>query len=258
MSTARAPRPRLSAFADDRRGPVDTRVIPDATVARLPVYHRVLQQLADDGIATVSSESLAQSCGVSSAKLRKDLSHLGSYGTRGVGYDVRFLAYQIARELGTTQPWGVVIVGAGNLGQALIAYRGFASRGFAIVGVVDAHPDVVGRRFGAPEAPVVVRPMADLETLVVDEGARIGVIATPAAAAQEVCDRLVAAGVRSILNFAPVVLDVPSGIEVRKVDLAVELQILAFHEQRRAEATPPAAPLSPSVAPQSLGEAINV
>jgi redox-sensing transcriptional repressor len=251
-------RPQVSALADGRRGLAGVRVIPDATVARLPVYHRVLQQLADQGITTVSSEMLAQSCGVSSAKLRKDLSHLGSYGTRGVGYDVRFLAYQISRELGTTQPWGVVIVGAGNLGQALIAYRGFASRGFAIVGVVDAHPDVVGRRLGTPEAPVVVRPLADLESLVVDEGARIGVIATPAGAAQEVCDRLVAAGVRSILNFAPVVLDVPSGIEVRKVDLAVELQILAFHEQRRAEAVPAAAPLSPSVAPTSLGEAINV
>ena len=227
-------------------------------MARLPVYHRVLTQLADAGVATVSSDGLAQSCGVSPAKLRKDLSHLGSYGTRGVGYDVRFLAYQISRELGLTQPWGVVIVGAGNLGQALVAYRGFASRGFAVVGLLDSHPDLVGRRLGADEAPVVVRPMSDLERIVASGEAHIGVIATPAEAAQDVCDRLVAAGISSILNFAPVVLDVPDGIEVRKVDLAVELQILAFHEQRRADDGLATAPLNPPVEPDSLGEAINV
>jgi redox-sensing transcriptional repressor len=234
VSAARPPRTAISAVSRGR-GRDAGRDIPDATVARLPIYHRVLSQLADTGVSTVSSEELAQACGVSSAKLRKDLSHLGSYGTRGVGYDVRFLAYQIARELGLTQPWGVVIVGAGNLGQALVAYRGFASRGFAVVGLLDSHPDVVGQRLGGPEAPLVVRPMADLEGVVAHEGAHIGVIATPADSAQDVCDRLVAAGVRSILNFAPVVLVVPDGVEVRKVDLAVELQILAFHEQRRVE-----------------------
>jgi redox-sensing transcriptional repressor len=222
------------------------------------VYHRVLTQVAEAGVTTVSSEELAKACGVSSAKLRKDLSHLGSYGTRGVGYDVRFLAYQISRELGLTQPWGVVIVGAGNLGQALVAYRGFASRGFAIVGLLDSHPDVVGRSLGTAGAETVVRPMADLEAVVGAGGAQIGVIATPAEAAQDVCDRLVAAGVRSILNFAPMVLDVPEGVEVRKVDLAVELQILAFHEQRRHDDPPAArgheAPVSDT---DSLGKAIN-
>jgi len=213
------------------------RDIPPATVARLPVYHRVLGQFDEDGIGTVSSEELAAACGVSSAKLRKDLSHLGSYGTRGVGYDVRFLSYQISRELGLTQPWGVVIVGAGNLGQALVAYRGFASRGFAVVGVVDSDPALVGTAVGV--ADVVVQSMDLLERVIASAGARIGVIAVPAEAAQEVADRLVAAGIRSILNFAPVVLAVPQDVEVRKVDLAVELQILAFHEQRREEnATP--------------------
>jgi len=192
---------------------------------------------------------------VSSAKLRKDLSHLGSYGTRGVGYDVAFLAYQISRELGLTQPWGVVIVGAGNLGHALVAYRGFASRGFAVVGLLDSHPDVVGQRLGIPGSQTVVRPMTELESVVTDGGAHIGVIATPAEAAQDVADRLVAAGVRSILNFAPVVLTVPEDVEVRKVDLAVELQILAFHEQRRNDEL--LHPKTPSFDPESLGEAIN-
>ena len=216
------------------------RDIPPATVARLPVYHRVLGQFDDAGVTTVSSEELAHACGVSSAKLRKDLSHLGSYGTRGVGYDVRFLAYQISRELGLTQPWGVVIVGAGNLGQALVAYRGFASRGFAVVGVVDASPALVGSPVGIDD--VRVQSLDWLEHVIAAADARIGVIAVPAEAAQDVADRLVAAGIRSILNFAPVVLSVPADVEVRKVDLAVELQILAFHEQRREDNAAPVAP----------------
>jgi redox-sensing transcriptional repressor len=259
VPATRSPRTALSAVSrGSGRSRDAARDIPDATVARLPIYHRVLTQFAEAQVSTVSSEELAQACGVSSAKLRKDLSHLGSYGTRGVGYDVRFLAYQISRELGLTQPWGVVIVGAGNLGQALVAYRGFASRGFAVVGLLDSHPDVVGQTLGTPGAQTVVRPMSELESVVAAEGAQIGVIATPAEAAQDVCDRLVAAGVRSILNFAPVVLSVPDDVEVRKVDLAVELQILAFHEQRRHE-EPPATGghEAPSFDPDSLGEAIN-
>ncbi len=219
----------------DRLG---TRGIPDATVARLPVYHRVLAALQEDGVATVSSEELAQACGVTSAKLRKDLSHLGSYGTRGVGYDVEFLSYQIARELGITQPWGVVLIGVGNLGRALVSYRGFASRGFRIVGLIDTHPDVVGTAIAIGDDMHRVRALEDLRDVVRMGNASIGVIATPADAAQEVCDRLVDAGITSILNFAPVVLTVPAGVEVRKVDLAVELQILAFHEQRRSDMLP--------------------
>lgn len=213
------------------------RGIPDATVARLPVYHRVLVSLSEAGVQTVSSEALAAKCGVSSAKFRKDLSYLGSYGTRGVGYDVSYLTYHISRELGSAQPWGVIIVGVGNLGRALISYRGFTSRGFAIVGLVDNDPDVIGESITASElgnlVALKVRPLVELETIVGATKAQIGVIATPAECAQGVCDRLVASGIRSILNFAPVVLEVPNGVEVRKVDLAVELQILAFHEQRR-------------------------
>jgi redox-sensing transcriptional repressor len=203
--------------------------IPDATVARLPVYLRALYALADHEVATVSSEELAAAAGVNSAKLRKDLSHLGSYGTRGVGYDVDYLIYQVSRELGLTQDWPVLIVGAGNLGRALANYGGFASRGFRIAALVDCDPAVVGSVI----ARHTVRSAADIEDVIQRFDVSIGVIATPATVAQNVCDRLVAAGVSSILNFAPVVLNVPSGVDVRKVDLSIELQILAFHAQRR-------------------------
>ena len=211
------------------RARATSRGIPDATVARLPVYLRALGALADDGVSTVSSEDLAAAAGVNSAKLRKDLSYLGSYGTRGVGYDVEYLVYQVSRELGVTQDWPVVIVGLGHLGHALANYDGFASRGFEIKALVDADPAIAGTTV----AGLTVAPLADLESLVRDLGVAIGVIATPAAVAQGVCDRLVAAGVSSILNFAPTVLSVPDEVEVRKVDMSIELQILAFHEQRK-------------------------
>ena len=206
------------------------RGIPEATVARLPVYLRALIALSERGIETCSSESLASAAGVNSAKLRKDLSYLGSYGTRGVGYDVEYLRYQIAREIGVTQDWPVIIVGIGNLGHALARYSGFTSRGFRIVALLDNDPARHGERLGELE----IRGYDELETLVAHHGIAIGVIATPADAAQGVCDRLVAAGVTSILNFAPTVLAVPDGVDVRKVDLSIELQILAYHEQRKA------------------------
>jgi redox-sensing transcriptional repressor len=205
------------------------RGIPEATVGRLPLYHRSLIALGERGVATVSSEELAAAAGVNSAKLRKDLSHLGSYGTRGVGYDVDYLVYQIARELGLTQDWPVVIVGVGNLGHALANYGGFTSRGFRIAALVDNDAALTGELVNGLE----VQPLSSLEEIVERSGVSIGVVATPAAAAQDVCDRLVAAGVTSVLNFAPVPLQVPDGVDVRKVDLASELQILAFHEQRK-------------------------
>jgi redox-sensing transcriptional repressor len=217
--------------------PRGTQGIPEATIARLPVYLRVLYACAEQGIATVSSEELAAAAGVNSAKLRKDLSHLGSYGTRGVGYDVDYLIYQVSRELGLTQDWPVVIVGAGNLGRALANYGGFASRGFRIAAVLDSDPGVVGTEIAAGH---IVENADQIEQVVARHSVSIGVIATPAGAAQVVCDRLVMAGVTSILNFAPVVLSVPAGVDVRKVDLSIELQILAFHAQRRSLVRVPA------------------
>jgi redox-sensing transcriptional repressor len=230
--------------------------IPEATVNRLPVYLRALYALADRGIGTVSSEELAAAAGVNSAKLRKDLSHLGSYGTRGVGYDVEYLVYQVSRELGLTQNWPVIIVGAGNLGHALANYGGFASRGFRVAAIFDSDPLTVGTRI----ASQVVRNADEIESVIAGEGVSIGVIATPAAAAQAVCERLVTAGITSILNFAPVVLSVPPGVDVRKVDLSIELQILAFHAQRRAVVRvngtapaggPPTVTRAPAVRPAS-------
>jgi redox-sensing transcriptional repressor len=155
-----------------------------------------------------------------------------------VGYDAAYLLYQIQRELGLTQDWPVVIVGVGNLGHALANYGGFATRGFRVVGLIDADPDRVGERVavGRDGQMLDIAALTDLEKIVTESDALIGVIATPAAAAQDVCDRLVDCGVTSILNFAPVVLATPSSVHVRKVDLATELQILAFHEQRRGDA----------------------
>jgi redox-sensing transcriptional repressor len=209
---------------------VTGRAIPEATVGRLPVYLRALVELAEEGDPTVSSEALAAATGVNSAKVRKDLSHLGSYGTRGVGYDVAYLLHQIRRELGLTQHWPIVIAGIGNLGHALANYRGFAERGFRPAALVDNDPAKVGEQVG----DLRIRSIDDLGEVAREHDALIGVICTPAASAQSVADAMVGAGVRSILNFAPVALAVPDGVSVRKVDLAVELQILTYYEQRKA------------------------
>jgi redox-sensing transcriptional repressor len=205
------------------------RHIPEATVARLPVYLRSLAELLEEKADTVSSERLAELAGVNAAKVRKDLSYLGSYGTRGVGYDVEYLLFQMSRELGLTHDWPVVIVGAGNLGQALANYGGFRDRGFPVAAVVDADRRKVGEKIHG----VLVHHLEDLPELAVDLGIAIGIIATPASAAQAVADALAEAGIGSILNFAPVVISVPEGTSLRKVDLALELQILSFYQEHR-------------------------
>jgi redox-sensing transcriptional repressor len=228
-----------------RRAPIsEARRIPEATVIRLPLYYRALLETADQEIGTVSSERLAELAGVNAAKVRKDLSYLGSYGTRGVGYDVEHLLHEISRELGLTHDWPVAIVGVGNLGHALANYRGFGARGYRIVAAFDADPGKVGRVVG----DLRIESLDDLPEIARTRGVAIGIIATPAHAAQEVADRLVAAGVTSILNFAPTVVSAPPGVSLRKVDLAIELQILSFYQQRRdqapAQAPTPAAALS--------------
>jgi redox-sensing transcriptional repressor len=204
--------------------------LPEATVARLPEYLRALHSFAESGHETVSSEALAAAAGVNSAKLRKDLSHLGSYGTRGVGYEVGVLIDQIESVLGITQRRAVALVGVGNLGHALAGYAGFISRGFRFAALLDADPARVGERING----LAVHHIDEIDLIVRDHAIQIAVIATPVHAAQAVADRLVAAGVTSILNFAPCVLTVPDGVDVRKVDLAVELQILSFHERRKS------------------------
>jgi len=210
-------------------GDSSRRRIPEATVARLPLYYRALLETAEREITTISSERLAELAGVNAAKVRKDLSYLGSYGTRGVGYDVEYLLHEISRELGLTRDWPVVIVGIGNLGRALANYRGFGARGFRVVALVDANPELVGQRV----ADLEVESVDDLNRIVAEREIAIGILATPAAVAQEVADALVAAGITSVLNFAPSVISVPDGVSLRKVDLAIELQILSFHQMRR-------------------------
>jgi redox-sensing transcriptional repressor len=210
--------------------PTSKRHIPEATVARLPVYYRSLLQVAETKEPTISSERLAELAGVNAAKVRKDLSYLGSYGTRGVGYEVEYLLFQISRELGLTQDWPVAIIGIGHLGHALANYDNFTARGFRIVALIDADPRKVGDEVNG----IRIRSLDDLDAVIRRERVSIGIIATPAPVAQDVADRLVAAGVTSILNFAPTVLTVPDGVSLRKVDLSIELQILSFYEQRAA------------------------
>jgi redox-sensing transcriptional repressor len=223
-------------MSQQRTGPTDGPDFPDlpeATVARLPEYLRALHHLGEEGHDTVSSEELAAAAGVNSAKLRKDLSHLGRTGTRGVGYDVTLLIDQIEQVLGLTHRRAVALVGVGNLGHALAGYAGFGNRGFRIVALFDADHGRVGEHING----LVVRHIDELPEVVQEESISIAVIATPAHAAQHVADRLVAAGVTSVLNFAPCVLNVPDGVDVRKVDLAIELQILSFHEHRKSALT---------------------
>ena len=196
---------------------------------RLPVYLRALVDLAERGEHTVSSQALAAAAGVNSAKIRKDLSYLGSYGTRGVGYDVEYLIHHISRELGLTQDWATCIVGMGNLGAALANYGGFAQRGFRIAALFDSNPAKIGRQV----ADLEVLDFDDAERVIKEEEISIAILAVPGSVAQDVADRLVSAGITSVLNFAPTVLTVPDGVSLRKVDLSIELQILSFYEQRK-------------------------
>jgi redox-sensing transcriptional repressor len=197
-------------------------------VGRLPVYQRILEEVLRAGTTTVSSELLGSLARVNAAKVRKDLSMLGSFGTRGAGYDTAFLIEQIDRELGLNHVWPVVIVGIGNLGRALAHSQGFAARGFRVVALLDTDAAIVGESVG----DVTVRHLDDLEAIVSEQPLAIGVIATPASAAQRVADLLIEAGVRSLLNFAPKVLTVGPEILLRYVDLSIELQIMSFYQSR--------------------------
>lgn len=226
--------------------PMDGRVVPEATAERLPAYLHALHGLAAGGATTVSSHSLADHVGVSSAKLRKDLSYLGSFGTRGVGYDVGFLIRVISTTLGVSDDWEVVIAGMGNLGRALAHYDGFASRGLRVVALFDADPAVVGTQLGG----VTVAHIDQATRIVRESGVSIGVVAVPASAAQGVADLLVAGGVTSLLSFAATALSVPEHVHVRHVDLSAELQLLGFREfhRRRREIG------APLTAPRGVGD----
>lgn len=224
MSTSEIPELRAAGEAHGRN-------IPPASLSRLTIYLRALNSLLAEGTERVSSDELADAAGVNSPILRKDLSYLGSYGTRGVGYDVQYLNGQISTALGLTKDWRVAILGAGNLGRALAGYSGFQSRGFEVVALFDADQMVVGTEVGW----LRVSPIRELATVLARTRANMAVLAVPAGVAQLLCDELVNAGVTSILSFAPVVLQVPEHVQLRKVDMATELQILAYHAQRAQE-----------------------
>ncbi|MBE1878641.1 redox-sensing transcriptional repressor Rex [Myceligenerans pegani] len=204
--------------------------VPAATVGRLPYYLRALRDLADEGVPLTSSSELAERAGVGSAQLRKDLSFLGSFGTRGVGYDVTSLADYIKAALGLESEHRLAIVGIGNLGHALANYSGYAQRGFQVAALLDASPDVVGTEV----AGIRVDDVADLPAVIAERRVSMVVLATPGGVAQGVAEKVVAAGVREILNFAPTALQVPEDVVVRSVDVGGELQILAFHAAARA------------------------
>jgi redox-sensing transcriptional repressor len=203
-----------------------TRHIPEPTVVRLPLYQRILLEMARSGTDTISSAQLAAMAGVNAAKVRKDLSHLGTYGTPGTGYDVEYLLGQIERELGLDRDWPVGVVGMGNLGRALARSQGFSSHGFRVAALFDTDPAKIGDKLDG----CTVSHLDDLERVVEEEHISIGVITTPATTAQDVADRLVSAGVASILNFAPSLLVVPPHVLLRQVDLSIELQVLSFYQ----------------------------
>ncbi|MCU1491416.1 MAG: redox-sensing transcriptional repressor [Acidimicrobiaceae bacterium] len=208
------------------------RRVPAPTVARLPRYHRVLLALEERGQATVSSAELAAASGMNAATLRRDLSHLGSWGTRGTGYEVDHLLARVGRALAIDREWSVVVVGVGNLGRALARSGNFSARGFRVAALLDVDPKVVGTSIGTSVGAIQVEHLDALEEVVAREEAAIAVLATPASPAQALADRLGAAGVRAILNFAPAALRAPPGVRLGTVDLAAELQVLAFYGAR--------------------------
>ena len=201
--------------------------IPKKAIYRLSIYLRCLQRLRANQIRTVSSEALAKAAGVKPTQLRKDLTYFGQFGTRGLGYEVDQLAKVISDHLGTTSLQPVVLVGVGNLGSALLSYRGFQQEGFEIVAAFDNELS----RKRDKKIGHLIHPMDHLEKTVVDRNVKMAIITVPATAAQEVVNRLVTAGIMGILNFSPIVLEVPEEVTVNNVNLAIELENLSYFIQ---------------------------
>jgi redox-sensing transcriptional repressor len=202
-------------------------VIPRKTIYRLSIYLRCLARLRENVIGTVSSEALAKAAGVKSTQLRKDLAYFGTFGTRGLGYDVPDLYQKIANELGTSRLQPVVLVGVGNLGLALLSYRGFEKEGFEIIGAFDANP----RRKRDKEIKQPILDMESLPQFITDNHVKMAILSVPAAVAQEVVNGLIQCGIVGILNFSPLVLTVPEDVMVNNVNLAIELENLSYFIQ---------------------------
>ncbi|MFZ7102304.1 MAG: redox-sensing transcriptional repressor Rex [Peptococcaceae bacterium] len=205
--------------------------IPEATIIRLSVYSRYLTQLDKRGVTNISSGEIAEGVGGSPAQVRKDLAYFGEFGTRGVGYNVKDLNQHIIKILGLNKNWQVIIIGAGNLGSALTQYKGFRERGFDVGAVFDNDINKVGLTLnGTP-----IYPISKIKEIVNEKNIDIGIIAVPSPFAQDVADTLVESGIKAILNFAPVVISVPEEVELRNVDLAVNLEILTFNMEINKE-----------------------
>lgn len=199
--------------------------IPEATIVRLSVYSRFLEHADKIGIITISSGEIAEGVGVSPAQVRKDLAYFGEFGTRGVGYNVKDLLYHTLKILGLSNKWTAIVIGAGNLGTALLSYRGFKERGFNIIGVFDSNPEKIGKVI----ADLEIKDITEAKKFIEKEKVHIGILTIPVASAQQTANLLSEAGIKAILNFAPTVLTVPDDVEVRNVDLAVNLEILTFN-----------------------------
>jgi len=200
--------------------------IPSATITRLSLYSRALEDLMHGQVNIIASDKLAQKCGVNPAQVRKDLAYFGEFGVRGVGYFVKELLFEIKKILGLNRRWRMALIGIGNLGLALVAHENFLKQGYEFVAVFDVDPKKVGRRLPSMQ---MIHGMDELEAIVKEKQIEIGVIATPASQAQATARLLVAAGIKAILNFAPVQIQMPEGFIVENVDFTVKLDNLAYH-----------------------------
>lgn len=199
--------------------------IPDIVISRLPIYLRALERLSQEGQEVTSSHELGKRLGISSAQIRKDLSHFGGFGKQGTGYRITYLKEQLRQVLNVERDWEVALVGAGDLGSAVARYKGFSNRGFHIACVFDSAPEKIGKHIG----DFLIQPMDTMGTVIVEQGIRIAMIAVPAESAQNVADILVNAGVRAILNYAPINLNVPSYVHVQYIDPVIHLQRMTYY-----------------------------
>ncbi len=211
--------------------------IPDIVIRRLPIYARSLRFLLDEGVETVSSGDLGARLGVSAAQIRRDLSYFGEFGKQGKGYNVQFLLEQVSAILGLDREWPVALVGLGHLGRALIHYEALSTQGFCFRALFDHNPEKIGQRVG----DLTIRPMEDMPEAIAREGIKMAIMAVPAYGAQEAANALVAAGVRAILNYAPIIVQVPPSVKIRHIDPVVALQSMTYYltESERLEAGVP-------------------
>lgn len=199
--------------------------IPDIVIGRLPVYLRALVRLQQEGREITSSQELGERLGISSAQIRKDLSHFGEFGKQGTGYTVETLAAELERILHVDQEWEVALIGVGDLGRAIAHYGGFADRGFCITYLFDNDPEKVGQEL----AGITIRSVEEAPQIIKDNGVQIAMLTTPAGSAQELADKLIDAGIKAILNYAPIVLSVPKDVRVQDIDPVIQLQRMAYY-----------------------------